>query len=70
MFFSALGVITHRTLLQYWRFALVGAFLLAAVFTPPDILTQLMMAGPLVILYGLSIGIAWFFTRRNARDAD
>jgi sec-independent protein translocase protein TatC len=68
MFFSALGVITHRTLLQYWRFAMVGAFLMAAIFTPPDILTQLMMAGPLVILYGLSIAIAWFFTRRNARD--
>jgi len=68
MFLSALGVITHRTLLKYWRIAVVSAFLMAALFTPPDILTQSMMAGPLLLLYGLSIGVAWIFTRRRKRD--
>ncbi len=62
MFLSMLGVITHRTLLEYWRYAFVGAFLMAALLTPPDVITQSMMAGPLVILYGLSIFVAWLFS--------
>lgn len=61
-FLSKLGVITHRTLLEYWRYAFVGTFLVAAILTPPDIVTQSMMAGPLLVLYGLSIGVAWWFT--------
>jgi len=62
-FLSKLGVITHRTLLEYWQYAVVAAFLLAAFLTPPDVVTQAMMAGPLVILYVLSVGVAWFFSR-------
>lgn len=65
MFLSMLGVITHKTLLQYWRYAIVGAFLMAALLTPPDIITQSMMAGPLLVLYGLSVGVAWFFSSPN-----
>ncbi len=62
-FLSAIGVITHRTLLRYWRVAVVGAFAMAALFTPPDVITQGMMAGPLVVLYGLSVFSAWLFSR-------
>jgi len=61
-FLSKIGVITHRTLLEYWRYAVVAAFLLAALLTPPDIVTQAMMGGPLLVLYTLSVGVAWFFT--------
>lgn len=61
-FLAKLGVITHRTLLDYWRYAIVAAFLLAALLTPPDVVTQAMMAGPLVVLYALSVGVAWFFS--------
>ncbi|MFB6350797.1 MAG: twin-arginine translocase subunit TatC, partial [Bradymonadaceae bacterium] len=61
MFLSILGVINHRTLLNYWRYAIVVAFLMAALLTPPDIITQSMMAGPLMVLYGLSILVAWVF---------
>lgn len=70
MFLSALGVIDHRTLLTYWRVSIVGAFLMAAIFTPPDIMTQAMMAGPLIILYGLSIGVAWLFARRREKQKE
>jgi sec-independent protein translocase protein TatC len=65
LFLSKLGVITHRTLIDYWRIALVVAFLLAAMLTPPDIFTQLLMAGPLLLLYLLSVAIAWWVTRSN-----
>ena len=71
MFLTIIGVIDHTTLLNYWRYAVVGAFLMAALFTPPDIVTQMMMAGPLMILYALSVGVAWFFSRSNrAEDAE
>lgn len=63
MFLSILGVITHKTLLHYWRYAIVIAFLMAALLTPPDIITQSMMAGPLVVLYALSIFVAWIFSK-------
>jgi sec-independent protein translocase protein TatC len=69
-FFSAMGVITHRTLLTYWRAAVVVAFAMAALFTPPDVFTQMMMAGPLMVLYALSIAVAWFFSRDDEKDVD
>ena len=60
-FFTRIGVITHLTLLNYFRYAVVFIFVLAAVLTPgPDVASQLLLAGPLLALYGLSIGIAYF----------
>lgn len=71
MFLSSIGVLTHRHLLKFWRYAIVLAFIVAAMLTPPDVLTQTMMAIPLCILYGISVGVAWFFTtRREARLAE
>ena len=70
MFLSAIGLLTHRHMLKFWRYSVVLAFVLAAVLTPPDVATQTMMAIPLVVLYFISIGVAWFFTtRREAREA-
>jgi sec-independent protein translocase protein TatC len=69
MFLSALGVLTHRPLIAYWRYSVVGIFLAAAVLTPPDVLSQLAMAVPMVLLYGLSIIVAYFFTRRHEAAA-
>lgn len=67
MFLSAMGVITHHTLIKYWRISVVCAFIFAAVLTPPDIGTQIAMAIPLIILYGISIIVAYFFTKRHER---
>lgn len=61
-FLAGLGLVTHHHLLKYWRWAIVGAFILGAMLTPPDYITQTMLAIPLIALYGLSIGIAWFIT--------
>jgi sec-independent protein translocase protein TatC len=54
-FLALLGLVTDRTLIDFFKYAVVIIFVLAALLTPPDILTQLLMAAPLVILYGLSI---------------
>ncbi len=54
-FLGLMGLITDRTLKDFFKYAIVIIFLLAALLTPPDVLTQMLMAGPLILLYGLSI---------------
>lgn len=54
-FLALLGLITDRTLIEFFRYAVLIIFVVAALLTPPDILTQLLMAAPLIILYGVSI---------------
>ena len=50
-----IGLITSAQLKAKRRYAIVGAFILAAVLTPPDILSQMSLAVPLVLLYEGSI---------------
>ena len=54
-FLALLGLITDKTLINFFKYAIVIIFLIAALLTPPDVLTQLLMAAPLIILYGISI---------------
>ena len=49
------GIISSAGLKKYRRYAYVGCFILAAVLTPPDILTQCGLAGPLILLYEISV---------------
>ncbi len=54
-FLALLGLINDRNMIEFFKYAIVIIFIVAALLTPPDVLTQLLMAGPLIILYGLSI---------------
>jgi len=54
-FLALLGLVTDRTLIDFFRYAVLIIFVVAALLTPPDVLTQLLMAAPLVLLYGISI---------------
>jgi len=54
-FLALLGLVTDKTLIDFFRYAVLIIFVVAALLTPPDVLTQLLMAAPLVILYGVSI---------------
>jgi sec-independent protein translocase protein TatC len=65
-FLSVAGIITHHTLIRFARVFIVVAFVIAAVITPPDPLSQLILAVPLCFLYFFSIGIAYVFGRRDA----
>ncbi|MDA3908716.1 MAG: twin-arginine translocase subunit TatC [Sulfurimonas sp.] len=56
-FLALLGMIDDRMMKDFFKYAVIIIFVVAALLTPPDILTQLLMAGPLIILYGLSIFI-------------
>jgi sec-independent protein translocase protein TatC len=54
-FLALLGLINDRQMTSFFKYAIVIIFIIAALLTPPDVLTQMLMAGPLIILYGLSI---------------
>jgi len=54
-FLALLGLVTDRTLIEFFRYAVLIIFVAAALLTPPDVLTQLLMAAPLILLYGVSI---------------
>ena len=63
-FLARLGVVTHTAMLHYTRYAILVIVIVAAVLTPgPDVASQLLMAGPLLVLYALSIVVAYFFGR-------
>ncbi len=68
MLLERAGIITRDQLKSGRRYAIVVAFVIAAIFTPPDVISQLMLAIPLVILYELSIIAIWFTERRRAKD--
>jgi sec-independent protein translocase protein TatC len=56
---AKLGVVRSKQLLGWWRFAIVGAFVVSAVVTPSiDPITQAMVAGPIIVLYFLGIILA------------
>ncbi|MFA5454809.1 MAG: twin-arginine translocase subunit TatC [Sulfurimonas sp.] len=52
---ALLGMINDRNMIDFFRYAIVIIFIVAAVLTPPDVLTQLLMAIPLIFLYAISI---------------
>ncbi len=69
-FLSVAGIVNHRHLLKFFRYFVVIAFLLGALLTPPDLLSQFLLAIPLCVLYGISIGIAWIFSRKREKAAE
>ncbi|NHN91327.1 twin-arginine translocase subunit TatC [Acetobacter sicerae] len=52
---AMVGIVTSEQLRKFRRYAIVGAFVAAAILTPPDVITQTGLAVPLVILYEISI---------------
>ncbi|MEN4052811.1 MULTISPECIES: twin-arginine translocase subunit TatC [Sulfurimonas] len=54
-FLALLGLVDDKQMAAFFKYAIVIIFVVAALLTPPDVLTQLLMAGPLIILYGFSI---------------
>jgi sec-independent protein translocase protein TatC len=54
-FLGLLGLVDDRQMISFFKYAIIIIFVVAAMLTPPDVLTQLLMAGPLIILYGVSI---------------
>ena len=54
-FLSKMGIVTPQFLRQKRKYAILLTFALGAILTPPDVITQCMMAGPLIVLYEIGI---------------
>jgi sec-independent protein translocase protein TatC len=67
---ARMGVVTAKTLARHRKYAILGAFVAAAILTPtPDAFNQALMAGPLIVLYEVGIVCARIFGRRKAPAA-
>ena len=62
------GLVTSKMLREGRRYAIVGVFVVAAVVTPPDPISQCMLAIPIILLYEASIWIVWAIERRRKRE--
>lgn len=61
------GLVTREQLKGLRRYMVVGAFVLAAILTPPDIVSQFLLGVPLILLYEVSLAIMWFTERKRAK---
>ncbi len=67
MLLNRAGIVSRAQLIGLRRYMIVAAFILAAVLTPPDVVSQLMLAIPLILLYEITIIAIWFTDRRAAK---
>jgi sec-independent protein translocase protein TatC len=69
-FLARFGLVTASFLIRYFKYALLIIFIVAAVLTPgTDVVSQLMMAIPMLLLYAISIVIAWLFGKKKVPAA-
>lgn len=68
-FLARFGIITAAMMRRARKYAIVGIFILAAILTPPDVVSQLLMAVPMLLLYEISIGVAAIFGKKKETDA-
>jgi sec-independent protein translocase protein TatC len=69
-FLSKMGIVTPEFLKKKRKYALLLTFVLAAILTPPDVITQLMMAGPLILLYEIGILVARMARRKKETEEE
>lgn len=62
------GIVSRAQLVGARRYIIVAAFVIAAVATPPDVISQLMLAIPLLLLFESALAIMWFTEREAAQD--
>jgi sec-independent protein translocase protein TatC len=68
MLMERAGLVTRDQLKRGRRYAILIAFVVAAIATPPDVISQLLLAIPLILLYEISLISIWFTERRRARE--
>lgn len=60
---ARMGVLTHTWLIAKIRYAIVAIFIIAGVLTPPDVISQLLLALPLIVFYAMCIGITYWVSK-------
>jgi sec-independent protein translocase protein TatC len=67
---ARLGMVDAAWLIQYWKYALLGAVSVGALLTPPDIFSQLLMGGPIMVLYFLGVLLAYMFGKKKEEEKE
>lgn len=67
-FLAYAGIVDYMQLIRFGRWFIVLSLTVAAILTPPDVVTQILLATPLIILYYLSIGVVFFLGRKQKRS--
>lgn len=61
-----IGLVTHRAYRKHWRMTILIIFIVAAIVTPPEPVSMLLMSAPMLLLYGLGLVLTWFSRGRDA----
>jgi len=69
-FLTKMGIVTPEFLRTKRRYGIVTIFILAAVLTPPDVFTQLCLAGPLILLYEISIWVSKLVSKNRNKEEE
>ena len=69
MLLERAGIVTRKQLIGARRYAIVGATAIAAVLTPPDLMSQVLLAVPMILLYEVAIIGIWFTERKRSKEA-
>ena len=68
-FLTSLGLVSTKALRKFRRWAVLLSFIVSAILTPtPDAVNQLLMAGPMVVLYELGIWVSWFVDKQRIEE--
>jgi sec-independent protein translocase protein TatC len=65
VFLSKAGIVSPQTLSRQRKYAILLIFAAAAILTPPDVATQIMMAGPLILLFEIGLIMAKIFRKKE-----
>jgi len=68
LFLSLAGIVNYLQLIKFGRWFVLLSFVIAAIVTPPDITSQVVMAVPMLLLYALSIGLAYVFGKKPTEE--
>ena len=64
-----IDMLSYSTLRKMWRYMIVICLVLGAFLTTPEVLTQVLMAGPLYLLYEITVWIAWYWEQPDRAKA-
>lgn len=67
-FLAKMGIANHTVLRKQRKYAILIVFILAAILTPPDVISQFLLAIPLLILYEISIWVTYLVRRKKDKD--
>jgi sec-independent protein translocase protein TatC len=61
------GLVTHKAFVKNWRITVLIIFIAAAIFTPPEPVSMMLMATPMIVLYGLGLLLTSMGRRYEAK---